>query len=291
MIAATQIIARYCLILPAFKAEFFATGIFPHYLSTPDFILLVLTTLFIAAGGYIINDYFDIHIDEINKPDQNIVGKILSKKTAKSLFFILSGTGIIVGFYLAIKADVLVMGMVPLFSAISLWMYSSFYKRRLFIGNIIVAILCSLSVLIVGLFEPEFYRNITYLLWFGILSFLLTLVREMIKDIEDMDGDELSQCKTAPIVLGIKMTKWIITFLIFLTIVYIAFILANNFYENTVINIWFLMGIFFIPLGGLLYLVLTATEKKDYYYASLFSKIIITAGIFTMLPFWYYFLK
>ncbi len=291
IIMLSQILVRYCLILPAFKTEYFITGIFPNYLSDLNFSLLVFSTILITAAGYIINDYFDIHIDEVNKPGINIIGKNISKKYARNLFYGMSALGIILGFYVAIKISKPAMGLLPLFSTVSLWMYSSFYKRRLFSGNIIVSILCALSILIVGLYEPEFYKNFIYLIWFAVPAFILTFIRELIKDMEDIDGDELSQCKTAPIVLGIKKTKIIVIILIAALAFYISFVLYTYFYSNTVLNFWYLIGLFLIPLIALIYLIKSASEKKDYYYASLYSKIIMLGGIFSIFFFWFYFLK
>lgn len=291
IIMLSQVLVRYCLILPAFKTEYFVTGFFPKYLSDIKFFLLSSSTILIAAAGYIINDYFDIHIDEINKPGKNIIGISISKIKARNLYFILSAIGVVLSFYVAVGISKPIMGLLPLFSAVSLWMYSSYYKRRLFSGNIIVSVLCALSILIIGLYEPEFYRNFIYLTWFAIPAFILSMIRELIKDMEDIDGDELSQCKTAPIVLGIFKTKIIAETLIVVLAVYISLIIYKYFYVNNVMNFWYLLSLFLIPLSALFYLVISAHEKKDFYYASLFSKLLMLGGIISILLFWYYFLK
>jgi 4-hydroxybenzoate polyprenyltransferase len=286
----TMVLVRYCLILPAFRAEFFITGFFPSNLSDFNFFILVASVVLISAAGYIINDYFDIHIDQVNRPGKNIVGKKLSAKSALVIFVILSVIGLIAGFYVAIIVSKPGLGLLHVFAVASLWMYSSFYKRRLFIGNVIVALLCAISVMITGLFEPEFYKNIVFLTWFTVPAFLLTLVRELIKDIEDIDGDELSQCKTAPIVFGIRTTKFIILSVLVVLLAYISHILYWNFFTNKVINFWYMICIFLIPVFALSYLVMTASEKKDFYYASLFTKLLMVGGISSMFFFWKYFL-
>ena len=291
IIALSQLLIRYCLILPAFRAEYFITGNFPQHLSDINFFLLMLSSLLLASAGYIINDYFDIHIDETNRPGKNIVGKKISKKNAKNIYFLLSLAGICIGFYLSIKIERPSFGFIHLFTAASLWMYSSYYKRKLLSGNIIVSILCALSLLIVGLYEPEFYRNIIYLTWYAILAFLTTLIREIIKDMEDIDGDKMSQCKTLPIILGIPRTKLIVQLLIVLTLAYVAWVLKTNFYANKVLSVWYLLAFLSIPFIALSYLIFTANEKKDFYFAGLYSKILIVAGILTILPFWYYFIR
>jgi 4-hydroxybenzoate polyprenyltransferase len=291
MIIITQLLVRNCIIMPAFKTAYFITGEFPSHLSVFHFSLIVFTTVIIAAGGYIINDYFDVHMDEINKPGKNIVGKIISGKSARVWFYIFSLTGTLTGLYVAIEISKPVIGLIPFFTAVSLFMYSSFYKRRFLSGNLIVALLCALSVLIVGLYEPEFYPNFSFLFWFAIPAFLLTMIREMIKDIEDIDGDELSQCKTVPIVLGINKTRIIICILLIMNAAYLLYILSKNFYGNKVISFWSLTGFFILPLAGLFYLVITASGKRDYHYASIYTKILMSAGILTMYPFWYFFLR
>ena len=172
IIMLTQVLVRYCLILPAFKTEYFITGIFPKYLSDANFFLLVLSTVLIAAGGYIINDYFDVQTDKINKPGKNIVEISISKVRARNLYFVLSIFGVVLGFYLALQISKPAIGFIPLFSTVSLWMYSSYYKRQLLSGNILISILSALSILIVGLYEPEFYRNFIYLIWFTVSAFI-----------------------------------------------------------------------------------------------------------------------
>lgn len=291
IIMLTQVLVRYCLILPAFKTEFNITGNFPVHLSDFNFILLLVSTVLIAASGYIINDYFDVNIDEINKPGKNIIGTSLNAVTAKKLYFIMSGVGVILGFYVAFKTTMPVMGLVPLFCAASLWMYSSHYKRRLFIGNVIVALLSALSVFIVGLYEPEFYRNFIFLVWYGFLAFLISLIRELIKDMQDAEGDELQQCKTAPIILGIRKTKAVVFALIMLMAGYIIYIINGNFKSNSVISVWYMSGMFVIPLTALSYLIITAREKKDFFYASMFTKILMLGGLISIFLFWHFFLK
>ncbi len=291
IIAFTQLLIRNYLIIPAFKAEYFVTGIFPTHLSDFSFFLLTLSTILIAAGGYVINDYFDVDIDRVNRPGTNNIGTSISKKAAFNLFIVCSLIGVIVGFYLAIGISHPIIGFVPLFSAISLWMYSSFYKRRFLIGNLIVSMLSALSVLLPGLFEPEFYRNFVYISWYSVIAFLLSMVRELIKDMEDIDGDIQFKCNSVPIQWGLKKAKWLVVLFILLAISYIHYILINFFYTNKVIDFWYLSLLFIIPLAALSYLVLTAREKKDFYYASLFTKAIMVIGILTIYPLWYYFLK
>ncbi len=291
IIALSQALVRYCLIMPAYQTEYANTELFPEHLSKINFLLLVLATLLIASAGNIINDVFDVRVDEINKPGKNIIGKKISEQTAKTIFCVFSAVGIIIGFYLAFKIHKPVMGFLNLFVAGSLWMYSSYYKKRLLIGNVIVAILSAMVLLIVGLFEPNFYPNIGYILVYSGFAFAVSMIREIIKDMEDVDGDERTQCKTLPVLAGIKWSKAAVLVLIAITAVVIAWILRTYFYGNKVIGFWNLLAIFEIPFVALSYLVISAEEKRDYHFASTFTKIIMIFGILSLFPFYYFFLR
>ena len=277
--------------MPAYLTEFHQTHVFPVYLSKLGFSLLVLSTLLIAAAGYIINDISDVSIDEVNKPGNNLIGKQFSEQFARKIFYVFSITGILIGFWLALIIGKPVMGFINLFSAGSLWLYSTSFKKRLFIGNIVIALLSSLALIIVGLYEPSIYANIEFILYYSAFAFIVTLIREIIKDMEDIDGDELAQCKTIPIIFGIKTTKAIVNSLILITTAGIVFVLLKYFFLNKVVNFTYLVGMFIIPFSALSWLVSTAGEKKDYHYASMFTKGIMVYGILSMIPFWYYFLK
>ena len=290
MIALTQFLVRYCIIIPAFQTEFNITDEFPQHLSKFDFSLLVISTLLIAAAGNIINDVFDITADEVNKPERLIVGKKISIQSARLLYFILSGFGIIIGVYLAFKIEHPMMALVQVFAAASLWMYSAYYKRRILSGNLLISFLSALSLLIVGLYEPEFYRNFVYLLFYSGFAFTVSLTRELIKDAEDVDGDEIAQYKTLPVRFGVKKSKWVIYLSILFNVALIYLVFSTFFRNNNVINLWWLLTMFLVPFFALASLVYSAEEKKDFYYASLFTKFIMLAGILTMIPFYIYFL-
>jgi len=291
IVALSQFLVRYCLIMPAYQTAFVNTEIFPEHLSKFDFVLLVLSSVLLAAAGNIINDVFDVRIDEINKPGKNLIGKNISANAAKIIFYIFSSIGILIGVYLAFKINKPVMCFINIFVAGSLWMYSLFYKRRLLIGNFLIAILSSMSLLIVGLFEPNFYPNIGYLLVYSGFAFSVSLVREIIKDIEDIDGDERVQCKTLPIVAGIKWTKIVLIVLVSATMAATGWILFTYFYGNKVISFWNLLAIFEIPFFGLGYLIITAGVKKDFHFASSFTKGIMVMGVCSLFPFYYFFLR
>ena len=291
MIAVTQFLVRYCLIMPAFTVEYKVIDVFPDHLNKLQFLLLVASTLLIAAGGYIINDIQDTSIDLENKPGKNKINNGISEAFALRLYYILTIIGIACGFATAIMIQKLSLGFIPLFAAASLYMYSTFYKKRFLSGNIMIAILSALSVMIVGLFEPAFYKSFIYLLWYGVFAFEISLIREIIKDIEDKDGDEKAQSKSLPILHGIPKTKLVIYGLIIFMIASIMHVLYYDFYDNTVISFWVLTGIFILPLLILAYSIYISQEKKDYRFASGIAKAYMMLGIFSLFGFWYYFLR
>ena len=290
MMALCMFLVRYFLILPAFRTEAIITGEYPAHMSKWEFLVLVMSTICIAAAGYIINDIHDVHTDSINKPGKNQIGKKISESIAKYCYYVLNLAGILAGFILAFQIGKPAVGIVQTFTAATLWMYATQYKKRPFTGNLLIALLSGLVPLIPALFEPEFYRNIIYTLLFGFFAFLLTLVREIIKDIEDIDGDELSQYKTLPVRFGLPVTRGILYFILLVTAIFMVYVLHLFFYSNSVINFWYLVAIFEIPFAALAYLVATAKEKKDYSFASQFSKLVLLAGILAIIPFYYYFL-
>ncbi|MDQ3102076.1 MAG: geranylgeranylglycerol-phosphate geranylgeranyltransferase, partial [Bacteroidota bacterium] len=192
------------------------------------FILLVLSTVLIAAGGNVINDYFDTRIDRINKPDQVIVGRKVKRRVAMTTHLILSSIGALIGVAVAWRAGMVQLVAIPAFAIAALWLYSTLLKRRLLIGNLTVAVLTALVPLTVGLYEipmlqrsfqgprtmliannsiemiPVFHELWYWIFSYSMLAFLGTLVRELQKDMADVPGDLAGGCRTVPIVWGMK---------------------------------------------------------------------------------------
>ena len=203
IIAFVQILIKYAL-FPPFKVDI--------TLNWFGFSLLILSTVFIAAAGYIINDIYDVETDLVNRPEKVIVGKSVSEKTANNLFILFNIVGVLIGFYLSHLIEK--SSFFALFVLISalLYIYASYLKRTLLIGNIIVSLLVAFTIIIVGIFdllpainEQNQTNQITMfkvLLDYALFAFIINLVRELIKDIEDVDGDHNSGMKTLPIVIG-----------------------------------------------------------------------------------------
>jgi 4-hydroxybenzoate polyprenyltransferase len=263
------------------------------------FMLLVLATVFIAAAGYIINDYFDTQTDLINKPDRVVVGVRIGRRVAMILHAILNILGIGIGIYLSLYIGLTVLSFVFILATGLLWFYSTSYKRQFLVGNISVAFLTGLVPMLVVLFEiPLLNReygelmiqhnlNFNYMVaWvggFSFFAFMTTLIREVIKDMEDFEGDRAYGMKTLPIVLGIGWTKVIVLVLTVMVMIMLVFLLIRHILFSVVPADWISLAYFslllilpLILLGGR---ILTAGNKKHYHTASILVKLIMLTGI------------
>src|SRR6056297_2955401 len=148
IIALTQFAMRYLIVEPLLPSPSFTLQF-----DDLHFMLLVMGTIFIAAAGYIINDYFDIRTDRINKPAKVVVGETIDRRTAMILHSLLNILGIGIGVYLSLHIGILALSFIFFFTAGLLWFYSTNYKRQFLIGNLIVAFLTAMVPFIVVLFE------------------------------------------------------------------------------------------------------------------------------------------
>ena len=200
-------------------------------------VLIMLATVLIAAGGYVINDYFDVKIDRINRPDEVVVTRSVSKPAAMRLSISLSGIGIVCGIAAAGLLRSWTLGILFVIIPGLLWFYSSSYKRLFMVGNVIIALLAALTPMIVGMANVAIlqlrygtilaYTTLPHDLYawtggFALFAFLLTWVREIIKDMQDQMGDRELECHSLPVVWGDKWTKVFVTGLIVLTIAIIG---------------------------------------------------------------------
>ena len=253
-------------------AQYFTAGflIGMHTLNDAQLFLLSLSTILIAAGGYIINDYYDVKIDYINKPDRVVIGKSITRRYAILFHIALSVSGIVLGFYLSWK-----IAGVNLLSVFLLWLYSNSLKRLPFVGNLTVAFLTGLAVFIVDLF---YGKDSSLVVIYALFAFFMTLVREVIKDMEDLKGDHSFGCKTLPIVWGIRKTK------ILIYVILIVFggvvIVLNQLYQALPFKYHLIF--LFVPLLWLFLRLIRADMKKDFTRLSMYCKVIMMLGILSM---------
>ncbi|WP_254167679.1 geranylgeranylglycerol-phosphate geranylgeranyltransferase [Chryseosolibacter histidini] len=234
------------------------------------FFLLVTSTCMIAAAGYIINDYYDVKIDLVNKPERVVIGQGITRRYAILLHTVLSISGVAIGVFLDWR-----IGLINFVSAFLLWWYSNDLKRQPFIGNLVVAILTALSIMIVD----TLYKTGNYLIFiYASFAFFITLIREIIKDMEDLKGDNTFGCRTLPIIWGLRKTKLLIYSIIFLfSLTVLAF---NLFFVR--LPLYYFIPFLFIPLLWLLFSLIRADTKKDFAWLSSFCKVILLLGVLSM---------
>lgn len=238
----------------------------------PDFrlLLLSLSTMIVAAGGYIINDYYDVKIDLINKPGRVVIGKDVARRYALLFHSVLSVMGTVMGFFLNWE-----IGVINFFSAFLLWWYSNELKRQPFIGNLVVALLTGLSVFLVNVLYPP-YRPLIAI--YSIFAFAMTLIREIVKDMENQKGDNSFGCKTLPIIWGVRKAKLLVYWLMALLFVSVVYI--NQLYRQLPLFYFFIF--LFVPLLFLFVRLVRADTKKDFYVLSQWCKVILLLGIVSM---------
>ena len=288
-IALTQVLFYYCIYLPLFEDE--------HL-----FILvwIVIASVLIAAAGYIINDYFDLNIDQINKPSKNVFAKYIHRRWAIIWHFVLSIAGIIAT-ALAVGLDTWYLIFANFICVILLWFYSTSLKRKFLIGNIVISLLTAWTVLILffaytspklaimGSDEEtvKFFR-IAFL--YAGFAFISSLIREAVKDMEDMEGDARYGCRTLPIVSGLRASKIYVSIWTIVLLAAILFLQLNIIrWEGGWIAITYSALFILIPLLFLLFRLAKAKNKKDFAFLSSISKLIMLSGILSMLFFGIYF--
>ena len=283
LIALVQVLVKYAL---------FESYNIQLTLNTLQFTLLVLATILIAAAGNIINDIYDIETDLVNKPEKVIINKTLSEKTALNLFIALNLLGVGLGFYLSNVIGR--SGFAVIFVLISalLYIYASYLKQTFLLGNILVSALVGLSILIVPVFDlipsltsfnRELYLDIFKIAFtYAIFAFMINLLREIIKDIEDVNGDYKAQMKTLPILIGRDRTTMVVFALSFIPLLAVVNYIVSQLYNNMLAVIYFLIFV----VGPMLYFtikVFSAEQKKDYQHLSNVLKVIMLFGVLSLL--------
>ncbi|MBQ6789833.1 MAG: geranylgeranylglycerol-phosphate geranylgeranyltransferase [Paludibacteraceae bacterium] len=250
----------------------------------PWYVLLLVgaAIVLIAAGGYVINDYFDVKIDRINRPDEVIVTRSVSKPAAMRLSVGLSGIGVVCGIAVAVLMRSMTLGIIFVLVPGLLWFYSSSYKRLFMVGNLTIALLAGMTPMIVAmtnvaqlqlLYEAILpYTSLEHDLYawlggFALFAFLLTWIREIVKDLQDQMGDRELECHSMPVVWGEKWTKVFVTLLIVSALALIGHlwwhVLPFPTSWTSLSTRYIVLGIV-IPLLGSLWLLWSAKIPSDY---------------------------
>ncbi len=232
-----------------------------------NFYILAISTVIIASAGYIINDYYDIKIDLINKPEKTLIGRVITRRRALVWHLSLTFTGVLLGFY-----NGLLVGLLHCLSAFLLWFYSNTLKRQPLSGNICIAFLSGLSIYMVAVLYRDQYLHVFI---YSLFAFYISFIREVIKDIQDLKGDSTFGCRTLPILWGIRRTKKVIYGIIVLFIVNIM--LFFPLFTFWMIVYMFVLVIF--PLLLMVYWIDKSDTLKDFRNISSYCKMIMLTGI------------
>ncbi len=246
------------------------------------FMLLLISVALTAAAGYIINDYYDVKLDIINKPEKVIIGNVFSRRQAILFHSVLNVLAITASMFINIQVVFAVIT-----SSILLYLYSVSFKKQFLIGNIVISFLSGFMVFIIWLFNKSIPVHL--ILFYSSFAFISTLIREIIKDTEDIDGDRNYNCKTLPIVAGIAKTKNVIQSMNFIFVGGIILLLLYtnqiSFQSKNSENIFsfYILILVLVPSLSVFYMVNKATTKKHFSRLSLVLKLIMIAGIFSMI--------
>ncbi|MFC4870111.1 geranylgeranylglycerol-phosphate geranylgeranyltransferase [Negadavirga shengliensis] len=232
--------------------------------------LLIISTVILTASGYMINDYYDVKIDYVNRPKAVVVGKGMKRRMVMILHTVMNFVGISLGVLVHPR-----IGVITFLAAFLLWFYSNTLKRLPFIGNLTVAALTGLSIWIVGIY---YQTSQLLILTYAIFAFFINLIREIIKDIEDRHGDRKHGCKTLPIVIGFRNTKKVI---FFIATCFVCSILVVTFKINDP-HLFFYFGALGILFVFFMYRIYVADRKAHFTQLSAFSKVLMLTGVVSM---------
>ena len=268
-------------------------------LSLVEFLLFSIGLLCITAGGYVVNDIYDVVSDTINKPEKQYVGKEISQKNAWLFYFLTNVIGLLSVLVVAFlqKKYEIIFTFIVLIGC--LYLYSKFLKGMLLVGNILVSILVASPIVMLFYFDvnqQEHSNNILsaiYLFFtslqislvifsYTIFAFLTTLIRELIKDIEDVNGDYAQGLKTLPVLIGRNRSKYVALVLSSVLFLFIIYIIKYELITNYSLLIYAIATIL-VPLGYFIYILSTASNKNEYQYLSKLLKYIMFFGIVSMI--------
>lgn len=280
VMALIQYLLRFSLLIPTYGKA--------NVLGDLHFALLVLSMILIAAGGYVINDYFDIRVDTQNFNNEVLIGRSIKRRVALMLHILFTVTGVILGFYIAYKVHMIALGAIMLIASYMLWDYSLRLKRKFFVGNFIIAKLSSIFVFALAAFEvlPKYHletssNTLILLCIYAVFAFVCSFMHEIIKDLRGIEGDTKFKIKTLPTVWGISKTKEFVKWLSILT-AFMVIVVALYEFNTQFLALTYALLFLIVPLFLLNIWIYKAKKSNDYDRISKLNKFIIFAGIISL---------
>jgi len=292
MIILSQVLLQYMLITHVFSLIHTESP-----LSHWQFILLMMSTVFMAAFGYAFNDVQDITMDSINKDDKRIIEKSISRKSGLRIAWTFLFFSFLPAIYLAFILQMVQLIAIHIFIAFGLWYYSTDLKKQILSGNILISIFTAFSIAIVWLYHLVALHNdpvamidgqsvipfiSQLIIALSFFAFIISFIREIIKDLEDLKGDKKAKLKTFPIVFGLEKTKLLILILSIIMIVSTAYAAYFSYAHHLLkVSIYLLIAVG-VPLIYLISNLLKSRTKEDFSDLSTLAKIIMVAGILSI---------
>jgi 4-hydroxybenzoate polyprenyltransferase len=290
IVVLTQYLLEYLILVPALQI-----ADYQYVLDDVRFALLSFVTVLIAASGYVINDIEDHEIDRLNKPEKVVVGKYLSVAKAKWLYWSLVVLGMVISIYLALFVQNFLLFFIYPAAVFLLWWYSKKLKKIALWGNVVVSIFCAFVAGIVLFAERIAFMKLIQshteigervAIIFGVylaFAYASTMFREIVKDIEDQEGDAALGCQTLPILLGQKRAKLIAGFFAISLLILLGFYGFWLFVNGEIIGLNYLIVAVILPILLALYKLKTAETKAEFRLLSRLAKVVMLGGIFLLL--------
>lgn len=289
-IALTQVMFKYCILKPIFQQAGLKPNVEGIY-----FVLIILSYVLIAAGGYIINDYFDLNIDQVNKPDKVIIDRVIRRRKALMLHILVSLLAIAFSFYVDLRAGSKIAGLSAVICVVLLFFYSTTLKKKFLIGNILVSATTAWSIIALTWFEGnqffmyksragslEIDKIFRLTVLYTGFAFIISLIREVVKDMEDVEGDRKYGCKTMPIVWGYNATKVFVMVWLIVLIGMVATTQAYVGYFGWWLSIIYAVILIIVPLLKVCKDLFSAQTPADFHKLSSLIKLVMFTGILSM---------
>ncbi len=291
-IALTQVLFEYCIYERVFSNQL---------QSNESFYLLVIASVLIAAAGYIINDYFDLDIDQINKPDKVVVNSLISRRWVIFWHMCLSLIGIYCTIFALHFSEYWHLILANMCSVIFLWIYSTSLKKQLLIGNVLISLMTAwvIGILYFSKYPLTNFPNSNYtsnqnvrffrmsVLYAG-FAFIISLIREVVKDLEDMEGDRKYGGRTMPIIWGVNASKVFISVWLIVLITTLVILQLYVIQLGWWLSILYCLILIVAPLIYVFKKLFSANTASDYHHLSIIIKIIMFSGILSMVFFRFY---
>jgi 4-hydroxybenzoate polyprenyltransferase len=298
IIAFTQYMVRWCLVFPILKAQ---SSFYTLQLTEVQFFLLVLSTVMIAAAGYIINDYFDVRLDKVNKPERLVIDKGVKRRVAMGAHMVVNILAFLIGLFVSYSVGLTKLAFIHFIAISGMWFYSTTFKKQFLIGNVVIALFTAMVPFIAVMYEllacykaylpideTLSYKPVwIYISGICVFTFLIALIREIIKDMEGVEGDKEYGYNTMPVVIGLRASKFVVAGIVIAIIGFLAYYQLLQLNIKDVLTFFYFLFALEIPILYLMYKIIKADTKQAFTQTLKITQLIMFAGICYLFVFAY----